>query len=77
MRFLLTLLLLSLPLQAAKPNFLVIVTDDQRPDTIAALGNEIIDTPNLDRLVKQGTTFEHAIFQIFVFFAKLANFSKF
>ena len=45
---------------ASKPNVLLIVTDDQRPDTIAALGNEIIDTPNLDRLVKRGTTFEQA-----------------
>jgi len=44
----------------AKPNVLLIATDDQRPDTIAALGNEFIDTPNLDRLVKQGTTFEQA-----------------
>jgi arylsulfatase A-like enzyme len=44
----------------AKPNVLLIVTDDQRPDTIAALGNEIIDTPNLDRLVKRGMTFEQA-----------------
>ena len=45
----------------AKPNVLLIVTDDQRPDTIAALGNDVIDTPNLDCLVKQGTTFEQAI----------------
>ena len=44
----------------AKPNVLLIVTDDQRPDTIAALGNEFIDTPNLDRLVRTGTTFEQA-----------------
>ena len=44
----------------AKPNVLLIVTDDQRPDTIAALGNDMIETPNLDRLVKQGTTFEQA-----------------
>ena len=44
----------------AKPNVLLIVTDDQRSDTIAALGNEIIDTPNLDRLVKRGTTFDQA-----------------
>ena len=44
----------------AKPNVLLIVTDDQRPDTIGALGNDVIDTPNLDRLVKRGTTFEHA-----------------
>ena len=45
----------------AKPNILLIVTDDQRPDTIAALGNKSIDTPNLDRLVRTGMTFEQAI----------------
>ena len=39
----------------AKPNFLVIVTDDQRPDTIGALGNPRIETPNLDWLVKHAT----------------------
>ena len=41
-------------LAAAQPNFLVIVTDDQRPDTIGALGNPRIETPNLDWLVKHG-----------------------
>ena len=45
---------------AAKPNFLVIVSDDQRPDTIRALGNRHIHTPNLDRLVREGTTFTRA-----------------
>jgi arylsulfatase A-like enzyme len=44
----------------SKPNVLLLVTDDQRPDVIASLGNEVIDTPNLDRLVKRGTTFERA-----------------
>lgn len=43
-----------------RPNFLVIVSDDQRPDTIAALGNPVIQTPNLDRLVRQGTVFTRA-----------------
>ncbi len=52
-----SLALMALPLWAAKPNFLVIVTDDQRPDTIGALGNPRIHTPNLDRLMKNGTTF--------------------
>ncbi|MFO7904991.1 MAG: sulfatase-like hydrolase/transferase [Pirellulaceae bacterium] len=44
-----------------RPNFLVIVTDDQRPDTIAALGNSIIETPTLDSLVREGTAFTQAI----------------
>ena len=52
-----SLALMALPMWAAKPNFLVIVTDDQRPDTIGALGNPRIHTPNLDSLVKNGTTF--------------------
>src|SRR5687767_9442415 len=45
---------------ADKPNVLVLVSDDQRFDTIQALGNERIRTPNLDRLVKEGTTFTRA-----------------
>ncbi|NKB70588.1 MAG: sulfatase-like hydrolase/transferase [Candidatus Latescibacteria bacterium] len=43
-----------------KPNVLFIFTDDQRFDTISALGNQEIETPNLDRLVKRGTSFTHA-----------------
>ena len=37
-----------------KPNILFIFADDQRADTIAALGNPIIKTPNLDRLARGG-----------------------
>lgn len=43
-----------------RPNILLIVTDDQRPDTIAALGNPQIKTPNLDALVRRGTVFTRA-----------------
>jgi arylsulfatase A-like enzyme len=42
-----------------KPNILFIMTDQQRFDTIAALGNDIIYTPNMDRLVRRGVTFEN------------------
>ncbi|MFQ5733743.1 MAG: sulfatase-like hydrolase/transferase [Planctomycetaceae bacterium] len=45
---------------AKKPNVLFLFTDDQRADTIAALGNPHIKTPNLDRLVKSGFTFHNA-----------------
>ncbi len=41
-----------------KPNILLIVTDDQRHDTIRALGNPYIHTPNLDKLVQNGFAFE-------------------
>ncbi|WP_152353797.1 sulfatase family protein [Brachybacterium subflavum] len=40
-----------------RPNILFVITDQQRFDTIAALGHEHAITPNLDRLVRSGTTF--------------------
>jgi arylsulfatase A-like enzyme len=42
------------------PNVLFLFTDDQRADTIAALGNQHIKTPNLDRLVARGFAFRRA-----------------
>ena len=47
--------------RSGRPNFLVVVTDDQRPDTIRALGNSAIRTPTLDTLVARGMTFTRAI----------------
>ncbi|ANY07506.1 sulfatase family protein [Pseudonocardia sp. HH130630-07] len=38
-----------------RPNIVLIITDQQRFDSIAALGHEHVDTPNLDRLVSEGT----------------------
>ncbi|MBT6767787.1 MAG: sulfatase-like hydrolase/transferase, partial [Opitutales bacterium] len=42
----------------AHPNILFIITDQLRADCIAALGNSKIKTPNIDRLVREGTTFD-------------------
>ncbi len=56
----LCLLLTARAHAADKPNVLVLVSDDQRFDTIHALGSDRIRTPNLDRLVKEGTTFTRA-----------------
>lgn len=67
--FLMFLLLLSLaPARAqlgsepapGRVNFLVIVTDDQRWDTLGAVGNHRIRTPNLDRLAREGVLFDNA-----------------
>lgn len=44
---------------APKPNILFIFADDQRYNTIHALGDKQVITPNLDRLVNSGTTFTH------------------
>jgi arylsulfatase A-like enzyme len=43
------------PAAPKRPNVLFLLADDQRADTSAALGNRHIRTPNLDRLVHQGT----------------------
>ena len=43
-----------------RPNVLFVFTDDQRFDTLGALGNDEIRTPNLDELVRTGVTFTHA-----------------
>ena len=42
------------------PNIIVIVTDDQRWDAIGYAGNEIIITPEQDKLAKEGTFFNKA-----------------
>ena len=47
----------------ARPNVLFLFADDQRADTIAALGNSVIKTPHLDRLVKKGVAFDRAYMQ--------------
>ncbi len=43
-----------------RPNVLFVLTDDQRWDTIRALGNSEIHTPTLDRLVQTGFYFNNA-----------------
>src|SRR5271155_5694370 len=48
---------------SGQPNVLFLFADDQRADTIAALGNSVIKTPNLDRLVKKGVAFDRAYMQ--------------
>ena len=43
-----------------RPDILFVMTDQQRFETIAALGNSHIYTPSLDRLVRRGVTFTQA-----------------
>ena len=63
-RLSLVLLAIVVSLTAAQPpNVVFIFADDQRADTIAALGNPVIKTPNLDRLVKRGVSFTRAYMQ--------------
>ena len=46
-----------------RPNILWICTDQQRYDTIHALNNPVIRTPNLDRLCAEGVAFTRAYSQ--------------
>jgi arylsulfatase A-like enzyme len=48
---------------AKQPNILWICTDQQRWDTIGALSNDRINTPNIDRLVAEGVACTHAFCQ--------------
>jgi len=57
-------LMAASPAPAGKrPNVILLLTDDQRGDTIRALGNPHIQTPNLDTLVKDGYVFREAYCQ--------------
>ncbi len=46
-----------------RPNILWICTDQQRYDTIGALGYAHVDTPHVDQLVAEGVAFTHAYCQ--------------
>lgn len=46
-----------------RSNIVVLFTDDQRFDTLSALGHPDVKTPNMDRLMARGVTFTHACTQ--------------
>ncbi|MCC8174373.1 MAG: sulfatase-like hydrolase/transferase [Odoribacter sp.] len=54
---------LNIAVAQEKPNFLFILTDDQTYESIYSVNNKEVHTPNLDRLVKNGTVFTHAFNQ--------------
>lgn len=49
--------------QSGKPNLLFLMTDQQRFDALSYAGNKILDTPNMDRLAREGAWFENAYTQ--------------
>lgn len=48
------------PQSAPQPNVLLILTDDQRWDTLSCAGHPHLRTPNLDRLAQEGVRFANA-----------------
>ncbi|QHT67638.1 sulfatase [Rhodocytophaga rosea] len=48
------------PAPPEKPNIIFLLTDDHRWNALGAMGNKIIQTPNLDKLAKSGLMFRNA-----------------
>jgi len=47
-------------LRPTKPNILLIVSDDHGLDAVGCYGNQVIQTPNIDKLAKEGVRFKNA-----------------
>ena len=43
-----------------KPNIILVMTDQQRGDALGCAGNEVVKTPNIDRLASEGYLFSNA-----------------
>ncbi len=61
-RFLLVMTLIASAEQARpeRPNFIVFIADDIGWNDIGAYGNEIVQTPNIDRIATEGVKFTNA-----------------
>jgi len=44
--------------RGSKPNIIVIMSDEHNAGVLGSYGNDIVHTPNLDDLSRQGVTFE-------------------
>lgn len=56
----LILTILKTQAQELRPNIIFILTDDQRWDAMGYAGNQIIKTPEMDKLASQGVYFRYA-----------------
>jgi len=58
--FYLLAVLFSVSTAQDRPNFIFILTDDQSYGMMGCTGNEMVQTPNIDQLAKEGVLFDHA-----------------
>ena len=47
------------PAPATRPNIIFLLTDDQRDNTLGAMGHPFVQTPNLDRLMRDSVRFRN------------------
>ena len=59
---------------ADKPNILFIVADDLSAEALGVYGNSVVETPNIDRLAREGVAFDRAYCQYPVCGAARASF---
>ena len=50
----------ELQVEKQRPNILFIMSDDHAYQAISAFGHGLIETPNIDRLAKEGILFENS-----------------
>ena len=43
------------------PNIVYLMTDDQRFDSLGCMGNDVIETPNIDAMARRGVVFDNAM----------------
>lgn len=43
-----------------RPNIIIIVTDDHAKNAVSAYGSRLINTPNIDRIGREGIRFDNA-----------------
>ena len=43
-----------------KPNILILLSDQHRPDLLTSAGNDLVPTPNIDRIASRGVRFSNA-----------------
>jgi arylsulfatase A-like enzyme len=56
-----------------RPNIIFLMSDDQRWDTMGCMGNEVIKTPNMDRLASDGVLFQNAFLTTSICMASRAS----
>jgi arylsulfatase A-like enzyme len=59
--FLLPVAMAAVSTAADRPNVLILLTDQWRTQSLGYMGNQVVQTPNLDRLAANSVNFTHAV----------------